>query len=306
MSGLGWQSTAATLMCLHGDLPVPDFFIFADTQWEREGTYENLARLKPMVEKAGYPFHIVTGGNIRQDQIDNIDRVELPYYMNPSRYETVQGRRDLLIKDVTKAYKKMIKRKELNKNDQELLFSDFDDLPLEVYLEVALANFDQKVDEGHIKDGYMKMSTTQIGRQCTLKYKIRPVNSYCRKHYGAHFKTPVGTWLGISTDEWHRMSSSLVKAFVLFYPLIDYGISRDDCKQYMEAHSYPIPVKSSCIGCPFHDDDLWLEMTEAEYADVSKYERTINMNIANSDYLRDRPYLANGVRLHPSMQKICR
>ena len=57
-----------------------------------------------------------------------------------------------------------------------------------------------------ITEGWMEMSVTRLGRQCTEKYKIAPVNKHCRLNYGAHHTTPVGTWLGISTDEWTRMA----------------------------------------------------------------------------------------------------
>ena len=96
-------------MCIYGDLPRPDAFIFADTGWEREGTYENLERLKPIAEGAGIPFHVVSAGNIREEQLDyeayRTDTI-LPYYCDPSRFATVEGKRELLIQDVKKAHRK--------------------------------------------------------------------------------------------------------------------------------------------------------------------------------------------------------
>ena len=210
--GLGIQSTAAALMCVNGDLPRPNAFIFADTGWEREGTYENLERLKPIAEDASIPFHVVSAGNIRKEQLDyeayRTDTI-LPYYCDPSRFETVEGKRELLIKDVKKAHRKH----DLQEKKGQPVLVNFD---LEDMLEVALADFDRKVSEGKITDGFMEMEVTMLGRQCTHKYKITPVNKFCRKHYGAHHKSPVGTWLGISTDEWTRMATSGIKAFKLF------------------------------------------------------------------------------------------
>ena len=140
--GLGIQSTAAALMCIHGDLPRPDAFIFADTGWEREGTYENLKLLKPIAEDARIPFHVVSAGNIRDEQLKpEVGRVELPYFCDPSRFETVEGKRTLLIKDVTKAYRKMLKSMET----QGELFGGF---TLNDYLEPALTDFDRKVEDG--------------------------------------------------------------------------------------------------------------------------------------------------------------
>ena len=296
--GLGIQSTAAALMCIHGDLPRPDAFIFADTGWEREGTYENLKLLKPIAEDARIPFHVVSAGNIRDEQLKpEVGRVELPYFCDPSRFETVEGKRTLLIKDVTKAYRKMLKSMET----QGELFGGF---TLNDYLEPALTDFDRKVEDGEITEGWMEMSVTRLGRQCTEKYKIAPVNKHCRLNYGAHHTTPVGTWLGISTDEWTRMAVSSVKAFELLYPLIDYGYSRSDCESYIIDHNYPVPVKSACIGCPFHSNPTWNDLNDAEIEDVSDFEEGVNKIIQNDPKLKDLPYFANGVRVHGSMTSI--
>ena len=297
--GLGIQSTAAALMCINGDLPRPDAFIFADTGWEREGTYDNFKLLKPIADDAGIPFHVVSSGkNIRDEQLNlELGRVELPYFCDPSRFETVEGKRALLIKDIQKAYRKMLKSIEA----QEELFNN---LTLDDYLEPALTDFDRKVEKGEITDGRLEMSVTMLGRQCTNKYKIAPVHKYCRLNYGAHHTTPVGTWLGISTDEWTRMATSNVKAFALLYPLIDYGYSRSDCETYIIDHNYPVPVKSACIGCPFHSDPTWKDLTDAEIEDVADFEDDVNKTIENDPKLKDLPYFANGVHVHRSKTPI--
>lgn len=293
--GLGIQSTAAALMCINDDLPRPNAFIFADPGWEREGTYENLERLMPLAHEAGIPFHVVSAGNIREQGLDpEIGRTELPFYCDPSRFETVDGKRELLKKDVRKTFHK---HKRARKNQEHM----FDEVSLDDMLEIALKDFDRKVEDGLIKDGYMEMPITMLGRQCTEKYKIAPANKYCRENYGAHFKTPVGTWLGISTDEWTRMASSREKAFLLFYPLIDYGMSRDDCEAYLRDHDYPVPVKSACIGCPYHSDEGWRDLTDAEIADAAAFEKGVNEMIKNDPKLSGKPYYANGIGLHPTM-----
>ena len=44
--GAGVQSTALALMMHAGEIPAPDFALFADTQGEPRGVYEHLKRLK--------------------------------------------------------------------------------------------------------------------------------------------------------------------------------------------------------------------------------------------------------------------
>ena len=177
------------------------------------------------------------------------------------------------------------------------------EIDLEKLLHDAATEFGRKVERGEIKSGWVELKTTQIGRQCTKKYKIKPVMDYMREHYGASAKRPVGQWLGITTDEWHRMTTSPIKASVLMYPLIDIGMSRDDCEAYLIEKGYPVPPKSACIACPFHSDPTWLEMTDAEIAETADFEEGVIQMIANSD-LKYLPYFANGVRVHSSMVPI--
>ena len=80
--------------------------------------------------------------------------------------------------------------------------------------------------------------------------------------------------IGISTDEAMRMKPSRDKYAVNEWPLIDLGMSRQDCLNWMAVKGYPLPPKSSCIGCPFHsnaewrrikaDPELWADVLETD------------------------------------------
>ena len=74
--GAGVQSTCMALMAIHGDLPMPDYAIFADTGWEPKATYKHLERLRGALEDAGIPLLMVapegTQG-LRQDVLNYID-----------------------------------------------------------------------------------------------------------------------------------------------------------------------------------------------------------------------------------------
>ena len=65
--GAGVQSTTMALMAAHGELPMPDAAIFADTQWEPAAVYEHLDRLTPTLP---FPVYRVSAGNLH----DNILR----------------------------------------------------------------------------------------------------------------------------------------------------------------------------------------------------------------------------------------
>ena len=104
-------------------------------------------------------------------------------------------------------------------------------------------------------------------RQCTTNYKIRPIHRAARQlaGYPATGRAPppgsICQWLGISTDEAHRMKDSRVQYIVNIYPLIDRCLSRADCQDWFAARYPGQPLhKSSCLGCPFHGDRTWLDI----------------------------------------------
>jgi hypothetical protein len=103
-----------------------------------------------------------------------------------------------------------------------------------------------------------------VRRQCTREYKIEPVQKKIRELLGyepkQRVKETVNMWMGISTDEIQRVKPSRKKWIKNQYPLIEKGMNRLDCLMWMERKGYPQPPKSSCIGCPFHDDRMWLDM----------------------------------------------
>ena len=106
-------------------------------------------------------------------------------------------------------------------------------------------------------------------RQCTSEFKIGPILKAKRKllGYPPRARIPVGsceTLIGISTDEASRMKESQERWSVNVWPLIELGMSRNDCLRWMERNGYPTPPKSSCIGCPFHSDTEWRRIRDTD------------------------------------------
>lgn len=127
---------------------------------------------------------------------------------------------------------------------------------------------------------------SMLRRTCTKEYKLEPIRKTVRREYdriraerGITGKLAVGSveqWIGISTDEATRMRDSDVAYITNRYPLIEQDMSRADCLIWMAEHRYPAPPKSSCIGCPYHDDALWADMRENDpeaWADAVDFDR---------------------------------
>ena len=94
-----------------------------------------------------------------------------------------------------------------------------------------------------------------LRRQCTHKWKIRPIDKYLRAQGGVWEK-----WIGISLDEWQRMKTPRGKWYTMVYPLVDRRMTRADCAAYLKKHGLPIPPKSSCAFCPYHSRGGWGEV----------------------------------------------
>jgi hypothetical protein len=115
-------------------------------------------------------------------------------------------------------------------------------------------------------------------RQCTKEYKLEPIYRECRRLAGPSRKARATVLIGISTDEGHRMRPARRQWITNCWPLIELGVSRRDCLRWLELHGYPEPPKSACIGCPFHNDDMWREMRDKrpdEWADALAVDAAI-------------------------------
>lgn len=122
-------------------------------------------------------------------------------------------------------------------------------------------------------------TTMEIGkfrRQCTSGYKIKPIRDFIT---GKISKTECfETWLGISLDEVQRMKKSRNKQELTRWPLIEKRMSRADCVHYLQSKGLPVPQKSSCRICPFHNDAHWQDMKENhpdDWAHVVKFDNDL-------------------------------
>jgi hypothetical protein len=94
-------------------------------------------------------------------------------------------------------------------------------------------------------------------RQCTRTFKIDVIR---RKMRELREGDSVIQWMGISFDESHRMKGSRDKWCTNIWPLVDEGMTRHDCLEWMKEHRYPVPPRSACIKCPYHSDLEWRQM----------------------------------------------
>lgn len=133
----------------------------------------------------------------------------------------------------------------------------------------------------------------RLRRNCTSDYKIAPIQRRIRELLGIRPRqaVPDGVrveqWIGISLDEVYRMKANQERWIDNRYPLIERRMSRWDCVLWLRERGYPIPPKSSCIGCPYHSNAYWREMRDTrpdEWADAVDFDATIRNGLHGVKY----------------------
>lgn len=113
----------------------------------------------------------------------------------------------------------------------------------------------------------VRMSNGAPGtRSCTADFKIAVIGKELKRR-GATVADPATVALGISVDEIERARPGIdERAPYQFrvYPLLDLGLRRDDCKRIIAAAGLPVPGKSACFFCPFHDKHAWANQAREE------------------------------------------
>lgn len=141
-----------------------------------------------------------------------------------------------------------------------------------------------------------------VMRQCTMEYKIQPIKRKIKELLGykknERVKEIVHMWKGISTDEIQRVKPMKEKWLVAEHPLVDIvNMDRSACVAYVEREGLGTPAKSSCIGCPFHDDTVWLEMKKHD-------QKSWNDAVYIDKMIRNMPKLKSQCFLHKSYKPL--
>ena len=123
----------------------------------------------------------------------------------------------------------------------------------------------------------------------SVRRKIRRLLGL-RKRQRIPSGTAVELWLGISTDEAVRMRTSRDRWIRNRYPLIESGMSRQDCLDWWEAR-YDRPLeRSACVGCPYQSRQRWVE-TKQRFPELFDEAVEIDSNMRGNLAFAKEPYL---------------
>jgi hypothetical protein len=128
-------------------------------------------------------------------------------------------------------------------------------------------------------------------RQCTRTFKIDPIRRKLRELANGE---KVIQWIGISSDEVIRMKPSRDKWCENIWPLVDLGMTRKACLQWMKESGYPTPPRSACTYCPYHNDTEWLRLKTEEPEEFEAavfFEKRLQKSYEESTALHSTPWL---------------
>jgi len=94
---------------------------------------------------------------------------------------------------------------------------------------------------------------SRMNRWCTDYWKITPIHKFYKS-----FNEDCKMMIGIDAGEAHRARSVRHKGRI--FPLIDLGITRNECKKIIKKAGLGIPQKSGCYICPNQKKRQWIEL----------------------------------------------
>lgn len=130
-----------------------------------------------------------------------------------------------------------------------------------------------------------------LRRQCTQDYKLIPIHRKLRGLIGLRPRqrgpkdVQVISWIGISIDEATRMKPSRYPWIHHRWPLIEMEVSRRQCEAWLRRHEYPVPSKSACTFCPYHDAATWRNLQQHDpgaFADAVAVDEAIRQHNGRS------------------------
>lgn len=136
---------------------------------------------------------------------------------------------------------------------------------------------------------FFTASGGMLNRQCTQDFKILPIQKKVGELIGHKPRSRwpkepvVQQWIGISLDEVQRAKPSRNAWYSHRWPLLEKQMTRSDCIKWLERRAIPIPPKSACTFCPYHDNRMWREMKlhdSESFADAVKVDEAIRPGMA--------------------------
>jgi len=135
-------------------------------------------------------------------------------------------------------------------------------------------------DKGNLYDYYLnhKIVMSMMKRDCTAKFKIRPIRNFLRERFGKSEQFTL--YIGITFDEFHRIRESDVSYIVNAFPFVDSKITRQGNLDILRVHNF-VAQKSGCKGCMYNKKANWIRMLRN---DPKEFERHLRLEENNKNF----------------------
>ncbi len=262
--GAGVQSSRIILASCRGELPKFDAAIFADTGWEPEAVYDNLAFLRGEAERANIPLIVTTAGNIRQEilyfQRQRKKSGRQRYVSAPFFIKNLDGSQGRMKRQCTKEYKievveRWIRRVLLGLPPKSRIPNG---VLVRQWFGISDDESSRAAFPGRFKDIRIKVGYGLFGE---------PVTRAGRKWFPVPWRNNVYPLL----NEVWRPDRTITEE--RFLPRRE---QRHDCGDWLASnyHGRSFP-RSACVGCPFRSNPEWRDMRDnrpEEWADACDFD----------------------------------
>lgn len=294
--GAGVQSTALFILGCEGEVvPKIDAAVFADTQWEPKYVYAHLAELTRFGSEHGVPVILATRGSLPNDVLNPQVFATIPAWTEESPWEevpvevgpctTCDGDPLTMLGDeecadcfnarvIPVRWEKRLRPPKHSRVKRQCTPKyKVEVIDQQVRILLGAETWHEPCRYCRETGRRVAPWSPQSGEgECSI---CRGTGS--RRRVGS---VPVGAhseqWVGFSTDEIERVSDvGFPRYETPRYPLLELGWTRTDCERFLTERGWQAE-KSACIGCPFHDDDIWIEMKHRdpdEFWEVVAFDR---------------------------------
>jgi hypothetical protein len=260
--GAGLQSSRILLAACCGELPRFDAAVFADTQWEPDAVYANLAFLAAQAAKAGIPVVTRTKGNLREDAIEfrrarrSADGKR--FASVPTFIKNLDGSQGRVKRQCTREYKIEVVETFIRR---ELLgLASGSRVPKGVQVRQWFGISDDEASRavfpGAFKEKQVRTGTDLFGQPIVVKRK---------KWYPTPWKVHCYPLLN---ESWFPNRTIRPESF------LPHREQRSDCGAWHHSPDRDF-TRSACIGCPFRSNAEWRDMRDNrpdEWADACDFD----------------------------------
>lgn len=117
-----------------------------------------------------------------------------------------------------------------------------------------------------------------MNRWCTTEYKRGPLTRF---HKTEGIQTAL---IGIAEDESQRATRTVQDTVQIEYPLLDFTIDREECKEIIRAEGLVVPPKSGCWFCPFQEMKEWRMLYDLR---PDLFNKAVELDEAAMDKMRE-------------------